>query len=85
MQGALNCQSDRTVRYEQRCLKKKCEDQKIARSKRLEKRNESRSSISNEVSKDISSEVSNHIIGLESKHKRMSGRTRQSRVFFDCY
>ena len=82
MPGALNCQSDRTVRYEQRCLKKKCEQQKIERIHRLEKRNECKSCISDEVSKDVSNEVSNHIIELESKHKRMSGRHRQSCVFF---
>ena len=82
MPRALHCQSDRTVRYKERGLKKKFEDQKNERSKRLEKRNKSRSSISIEVSKDISNDVSNHIIELESKHKRMSGRNRQSRDFF---
>ena len=56
MPGALNTQSDRSVRYEQRCLKKRSNEQKIQRAERAMKREEMRNEISKEVSSYIGSE-----------------------------
>ena len=76
MPGALNTQSDRTVRYEQRCLKKKCDQQKKDRSERATKREEIRC--------DISKEVSTHITSECDKKLRMSSRIKGSSfsIFF---
>lgn len=73
MPGALNIQTDRTVRYEQRCLKKKCEDQKKAREERALKRDE------------ISREVSSHIKVECDKKKRMSTRMKTTTSFQDFF
>jgi hypothetical protein len=55
MSGALNTQSDKSIRYEQRCLKKKYDEQKIQRAERAMKREEMRNEISKEVSSYIRS------------------------------
>jgi len=63
--SALNTQTNRSIRYEQRCLKKRCEDQKKERIERAMKRDE------------ISKEVASHIT---SEKRRMSSKmvTRSS-------
>ena len=73
MPGALNTQTDRTVRYEQRCLKKRCDDQKKQRAERALKRDE------------ISKEVSSHIRSECDKKKRMSSRMKTTTSFVDFF
>jgi hypothetical protein len=73
MPGALNTQTDRTVRYEQRCLKKRCDDQKKERAERALKRDE------------ISKEVSSHIRSECDKKKRMSSRMKTTTSFVDFF
>jgi len=77
MPGALNNQTDRTVRYEQRCLKKRCDDQKKQRAERALKRDEIKSEISKEVSSHIRSECD--------KKKRMSSRMKTTTSFVDFF
>jgi hypothetical protein len=77
MPGALNTQTDRTVRYEQRCLKKRCDDQKKQRAERALKRDEFKDEISKEVSSHIRSECD--------KKKRMSSRMRTTTSFVDFF
>lgn len=77
MPGALNTQTDRTVRYEQRCLKKRCDDQKKQRTERALKRDE----IKNEISKEVSS----HIRSECDKKKRMSSRMKTTTSFVDFF
>ena len=72
MPGALNNQTDRAVRYEQRCLKKKCSDQKQEREVRAIKRN------------DICNEVSSHIKS-ECDKKRRSLRMKSGSNFADFF
>jgi len=74
MPGALNTQTDRTVRYEQRCLKKRCDDQKKQRAERALKRDEFKD--------DISKEVSSHIRSECDKKKRMSSKNED--YYFFC-
>ena len=73
MPGALNTQTDRTVRYEQRCLKKRCDDQKKERAELALKRDE------------ISKEVSSHIRSECDKKKRMSSRMKTTTSFVDFF
>jgi hypothetical protein len=77
MPGALNIQTDRTVRYEQRCLKKRCDDQKKERAERALKRDEFKG--------DISKEVSSHIKSEYDKKKRMSSRMKTTTSFRDFF
>ena len=77
MPGALNTQTDRTVRYEQRCLKKRCDDQKKQRAERALKRDEFKD--------DISKEVSSHIRSECDKKKRMSSRMKTTTSFVDFF
>lgn len=77
MPGALNTQTDRTVRYEQRCLKKRFDDQKKERAERALKRDEFKDDISKEVSKHIRSECD--------KKKRMSLRMKTTTSFKDFF
>lgn len=77
MPGALNNQTNRTVRYEQRCLKKRCDDQKKERAERALKRNEFKD--------DISKEVSSHIRSECDKKKRMSLRMKTTTSFVDFF
>jgi hypothetical protein len=77
MPGALNTQTDRTVRYEQRCLKKRCDDQKKQRAERALKRDEFKDEISKEVSSHIRSECD--------KKKRMSSRMKTTTSFVDFF
>ena len=77
MPGALNTQTDRTVRYEQRCLKKRCDDQKKQRAERALKRDE--------IKSEISKEVSSHIRSESDKKKRMSSRMRTTTSFVDFF
>jgi len=74
MPGALNKQTDRTVRYEQRCIKKRCDEQKIQRAERAMKRDEMKS--------EISKEVSSHI---QSEKRRMSSRMKTTTSFVDFF
>jgi len=77
MPGALNTQTDRTVRYEQRCLKKRCDEQKIQRAERAMKRDEMKSEISKEVSSHIKTECD--------KKRRMSTRMKTTTSFADFF
>lgn len=77
MPGALNTQTNRTVRYEQRCLKKRCDDQKKERAERALKRDEFKD--------DISKEVSSHIRSECDKKKRMSLRMKTTTSFVDFF
>lgn len=77
MPGALNTQTYRTVRYEQRCLKKRCDDQKKERAERALKRDEFKD--------DISKEVSSHIRSECDKKKRMSLRMKTTTSFVDFF
>jgi hypothetical protein len=74
MPGALNMQTDRTVRYEQRCLKKRCDQQKQDRVERALKRDE----IKSEISKEVSSHIQN-------EKKRMSSRMKTTTSFADFF
>ena len=74
MPGALNMQTDRTVRYEQRCLKKRCDQQKQERADRALKRDE----IKSEISKEVSSHIQN-------EKKRMSSRMKTTTSFADFF
>jgi len=67
--SALNTQTNRSIRYEQRCLKKRCEDQKKERMERAMKRDD----IKNEISKEVASHIT-------SEKRRMSSKmvTRSS-------
>ena len=77
MPGALNTQTDRTVRYEQRCLKKRCDEQKIQRAERAMKRDDMKS--------EISKEVSSHIRNECDKKRRMSTRIKTTTSFADFF
>jgi len=77
MPGALNTQTDRSVRYEQRCLKKRCDEQKIQRAERAMKRDEMKSEISKEVSSHIRTECD--------KKRRMSTRIKTTTSFADFF
>lgn len=77
MPGGLNTQTDRTVRYEQRCLKKRSDEQKKERAIRATKRDEMRSEISKEVSGHIRSECD--------KKRRMSTRMKTTTSFVDFF
>ena len=77
MPGALNTQTDRTVRYEQRCLKKRCDEQKIQRAERAMKRDE--------IKREISKEVSSHIRTECDKKRRMSTRMKTTTSFADFF
>lgn len=77
MPGALNTQTNRTVRYEQRCLKKRCDDQKKERAERALKRDEFKD--------DISKEVSSHIRSECDKKKRMSLRMKTTTSFVEFF
>jgi len=77
MPGALNTQTNRTVRYEQRCLKKRCDDQKKERAERALKRDE--------IKCEISKEVSSHINSEYNKKKRMSSRMKTTTSFLDFF
>jgi len=77
MPGALNTQTDRCLRYEQRCLKKRCDEQKIQRAERAMKRDEMKS--------DISKEVSSHIRTECDKKRRMSTRMKTTTSFADFF
>jgi hypothetical protein len=77
MPGALNTQTDRSVRYEQRCLKKRCDEQKIQRAERAMKRDEMKSEISKEVSSHIRTECD--------KKRRMSTRMKTTTSFADFF
>ncbi len=74
MPGALNTQSDISVRYEQRCLKKRSNEQKIQRAERAMKREEMRNEISKEVSSYIGSEFD--------KKRKMLTRIKTTTSFF---
>jgi len=77
MPGALNTQTDRSVRYEHRCLKKRCDEQKIQRAERAMKRDEMKSEISKEVSSHIRTECD--------KKRRMSTRIKTTTSFADFF
>jgi hypothetical protein len=77
MPGALNTQTDRTVRYEQRCLKRRCDEQKTQRAERAMKRDEMKSEISKEVSSHIKTECD--------KKRRMSTRMKTTTSFADFF
>lgn len=74
MPGALNTQTDRTVRYEQRCLKRRCDEQKTQRAERAMKRDEMKS----EISKEVSSHIKN-------EKRRMSTRMKTTTSFADFF
>lgn len=74
MPRALNTQTDRTVRYEQRCLKKKCDQQKKEREIRAMKRDE--------IKSEISKEVSGHI---QNEKRRMSSRMKTTTSFANFF
>lgn len=69
--SALNTQTNRSIRYEQRCLKKRGEEQKKERAERAMKRCE----IKNEISKEVSSHIA-------TQEKRMSSRLKKSTTSF---
>ncbi len=52
--SSLNTQTDREIRYEQRCQQKRVQQQKMDRNFRAEKRDNMLSDISNEVANEIS-------------------------------
>ena len=51
---SLNMQTDREVRYEQRCFKKKCDQQNTERDERVTRRDMMKNEIRSEVSDEIS-------------------------------
>jgi hypothetical protein len=77
MPGALNIQTDREVRYEQRCLKKRCDEQKKERAVRALKRDG--------IKCEISKEVSSHIRSECDKKRRMSTRMKTTTSFADFF
>ena len=74
MPGALNTQTDRTVRYEQRCMKKRCDQQKQERAERALKRDE--------IKSDISKEVTSHI---QNEKRRVSSRMKTTTSFANFF
>jgi len=54
MTRSLTLQSDREFRYEQRCQKKRIEQQSVDRNKRFE----NRCGLSREISREVSNEIS---------------------------
>ena len=52
--SSLNTQTDREIRYEQRCQQKRVQQQKMDRNFRAEKRDNMLTDISNEVANEIS-------------------------------
>lgn len=51
---SLNMQTDREVRYEQRCFKKRCDQQNTERDERVVQRDMMKQGIKSEVSDEIS-------------------------------
>ena len=68
MPSSLNIQSNREIHYNERCLKKKYDEQKFQRAERAMKRNTAIEEISKEVSNEINSICK----------KRMSTRNNRS-------
>jgi hypothetical protein len=82
MTTSLNIMSDREIRYTQRCLKKKIQQQNIDRSIRLEKRNTTSSNVTQR--NDISNDVSMEIASISEK-KSLGTRSSNSGVSFSSY
>ena len=74
--SSLNTQTNREVRYEQRCQNKKFEQQRIQRALRAEKRGSTMTEISKEVSSEIRSVADK---------KRSSTRAGNSNVSFSSF
>ena len=73
MTHGITLQTDREIRFEQRCQRKKIEQQKVDRAIRLEIRETNRSNDFGNKS-EIVNEVSNEIVRLTQKRRNVTNR-----------
>ena len=73
MAHGLRLQTDREIRFEQRCQRKKIEQQKVDRAIRLEIRETSRDDAFGNKS-EIVDEVSSEIVRLTQKRRKVTNR-----------
>ena len=75
---SLNMQTDREVRYEQRCFKKRCQEQNMEREQRVSRRD----MMKEEIQRDVSDEINALTQKKKVQTTTRSGRTIVSSFFY---